>query len=246
MIDLHCHILPGLDDGSERFEESLAMAAMAAGHGIHHIAATPHCVTGMVREVTEGVAMLQELLKEEHIPVRLYPGMEIFGTYDTARLLREKKLLTLNGSRYPLIEFAFHTDGEEETDILQSVIDAGFTPLVAHPERYDCICHQPHLVNKWKKMGCLFQVNRGSLLGRNGYNAQQMAMALVRRGFATVIATDAHSPVVRTPRARDVYELVFQTVSPVAAEMLMNRNPEWILHDKRLPPVEPDWFDTSF
>lgn len=243
MIDLHCHILPGLDDGSESFEESLAMAAMAAGHGIRHIAATPHCVTGTARDVTEGVAMLQELLLEEHIPVRLYPGMEIFGTYDTARLLRERKLLTLNGSRYPLIEFAFHTDGEEETDILQSVIDAGFTPLVAHPERYDCIRHMPELVNRWKKMGCLFQVNRGSLLGRYGYSIQQMGMALVRRGFATVVATDAHSPAVRTPRARDVYELLFQSVSPVAAEMLMHRNPEWILHDKLLPPAEPDWFE---
>lgn len=242
MIDLHCHILPGLDDGSASFEESLAMAAMAADHGIRRIAATPHCVTGSAREVLSSVAMLQELLNEERIPVRLYPGMEIFGTYDTARLLREKKLLTLNGSRYPLIEFAFHTDGEEETDILQSVIDAGFMPLVAHPERYSCVCNEPQLVNRWKRMGCLFQVNRGSLLGRYGYSAQQMGMALVRRGFATVVATDAHSAMVRTPRARDVYELLFQSVSPIAAEVLMERNPEWILQNKLLPPAEPDWF----
>lgn len=243
MIDLHCHILPGLDDGSESFEESLEMAAMAAGHGIRHIAATPHCVTGSARDVTGGVAMLQELLQEEGIPVRLYPGMEIFGTYDTARLLRHNRLLTLNGSRYPLIEFSFYSDGEEETDILQSVIDAGFTPLVAHPERYDYICREPELVNRWKKMGCLFQVNRGSLLGRYGYSAQQMAMALVRRGFATVVATDAHSPVVRTPRAKDVYELLVESVSPIAADMLMNRNPQRILNDQILPPAQPDWFE---
>lgn len=243
MTDLHCHILPGLDDGSGSFEESLAMAAMAAGHGIRRIAATPHCITGSARDVTDGIAMLQELLNEEQIPVRLYPGMEIFGTYDTARLLRDKKLLTLGGSRYPLIEFDFHTDGEDETDILQSVIDAGFTPLVAHPERYDYVCREPALINRWKQMGCLFQINRGSLLGRYGYNAQQMAMALVRRGFATVVATDAHSPVVRTPRARDVYALLFQSVSPVAAELLMRRNPEWILQDKLLPPAEPVWFE---
>lgn len=243
MIDLHCHILPELDDGSGSLEESLAMAAMAASHGIRHIAATPHCVTGAARDVTEGVAMLQELLRESHIPVRLHPGMEIFGTYETAKLLQQGQLLTLNGSRYPLIEFAFDTDGEEETDILQKVIDAGYTPLVAHPERYRCICHQPELVNLWKKMGCLFQVNRGSLLGRYGYTAQQMAMALVHRGFATVVATDAHSATMRTPRARDVYELLFQGVSPVAAEVLMNRNPQLILNDKLLPPAEPDWFE---
>lgn len=243
MIDLHCHILPGLDDGSQSIEESLTMADMAARHGIRHIVATPHCVTGTTREVIGGVNLLGEFLQEARIPVRLYPGMEIFGTYDTARLLQKKQLLTLNGSRYPLIEFAFHTDGEEETDILQSVIDAGFTPLVAHPERYDYICRQPELVNHWKQMGCLFQVNRGSLLGRYGYEAQQMGVALVRRGFATVIATDAHSTAVRTPRARDVYELLFHSVSPAAAEVLMKRNPERILLDKSLPPDEPVWFE---
>lgn len=243
MIDLHCHILPGMDDGAQSFEESLAMAAMAAGHGIRHIAATPHCVIGGARDVVNGVAVLQELLQEEHIPVRLYPGMEIVGTFDTARLLREKKLLTLNDSRYPLIEFAFDTDGEEETEILQSVIDAGYTPLIAHPERYRCVCQTPELVNLWAKMGCLFQVNRGSLLGRYGHSAQQMSMALVRRGFAAVVATDAHSSVMRVPRARDVYELLFQSFSPIVAETLMERNPEWILNDKLLPPAEPDWFE---
>ena len=243
MIDLHCHILPGLDDGADTWEESLAMAAMAARHGIRHIVATPHCTSGRARDVAESAAMLQGLLREEGIPVRLYPGMEIFGTYETARLLREGKLLTLNGSRYPLIEFAFHTDGEEETDILQSVIDAGFTPIVAHPERYSYVCRDPELINRWKRMGCLFQVNRGSLLGRYGYGAQQMGMALVHRGFASVVATDAHSAAVRTPRARDVYELLFYSISPAAAETLMRRNPGLILGDKRLPPAQPDWFE---
>ena len=242
MIDLHCHILPGLDDGSRNFQESLTMAAIAANHGIRCIAATPHCITGVAREVTACVAMLQELLVDAAIPVQLFSGMEIFGTYDTAQLLQSKKLLTLNGSRYPLIEFGFHTDGEEETEILQSVIDAGFTPLVAHPERYDYICQDPMLMNRWKEMGCLFQINRGSLLGRYGHNAQQMALALVHRGFATVVATDAHSPTVRTPRAQDVYDLLYHNISPTAAQYLMQHNPEQILHDKLLPPVEPDWF----
>ena len=243
MIDLHCHILPGLDDGAENFEESLAMAAIAAGHGIRHIAATPHCASGGAWDVIERVNMLQELLLEEGIPVQLHPGMEIFGTYETARLLREKQLLTLNNSRYPLIEFSFYSDGEEETDILRSVIEAGYTPVVAHPERYSYVCQEPALINRWKKMGCLFQVNRGSLLGRYGQSAQQMGMALVQRGFATVVATDAHSPVVRTPRAKDAYEVLTHSFSPVAADVLMHRNPEMILNDRRLPPVKPDWFE---
>ena len=101
----------------------------------------------------------------------------------------------------------------------------------------------PQIVNRWKKMGCLFQINRGSLLGRYGSAAQEMGMALVHRGFATVVATDAHSPAMRTPRARDVYQLLSQEVSPLAADVLMKHNPQRILLDKTLPPVEPDWFE---
>jgi protein-tyrosine phosphatase len=243
MIDLHCHILPGLDDGSQSLEESLEMAAMAAGHGIRKIVATPHCITGAARTVTQNVAMLQQLLEEVGIPLQIYPGMEIFGTYDTARLLQEKKLLTLNGSRYPLIEFDFGTDGEDETEILRQVIAAGYTPVVAHPERCGCIRGMPQIVNRWKQMGCLFQINRGSLLGRYGFAVQEMALTLVHRGFATVIATDAHSAQVRTPRARDVYELLAEEISPMAAQVLTEINPQRILTNKTLPPVEPDWFE---
>jgi protein-tyrosine phosphatase len=148
MIDLHCHILPGLDDGSQSLEESLEMAAMAAGHGIRKIVATPHCITGAARTVTQNVAMLQQLLEEVGIPLQIYPGMGIFGTYDTARLLQEKKLLTLNGSRYPLVEFHFQSDGEEETWILRSICKLGFTPIVAHPERYGYVQQNPGLIDQ--------------------------------------------------------------------------------------------------
>ena len=243
MIDLHCHILPGLDDGAQNLEDSLQMAALAASHGIRRIVATPHCITGSAREVTQNVAMLRQLLEETHIPLQIYPGMEIFGTFDTARLLRQQKLLTLNGSRYPLIEFDFGTDGEEETEVLRQVIAAGYVPVVAHPERYRCVCQMPQIVNQWKQMGCLFQINRGSLLGRYGLAAREMGMELVHRGFATVVATDAHSPAVRTPRARDVYQLLRDAISPLAAEVLMKHNPEKILLDKTLPPADPDWFE---
>lgn len=242
MIDLHSHILPGLDDGAGSIEESMEMARMASQQGIRVMVATPHCAEDLTRDVRSGVKLLREVFAEAKIPVQLYTGMEIFGTFDTARLLRQGRLLTLNGSKYPLIEFAFHTDGAEETEILEDVIAAGYTPLVAHPERYRYICTDPELVNRWTEMGCLFQINRGSLLGRFGLDAQQMGMELVYRGFATVVATDAHSPEIRTPRLRDVYRLLSREISPVVAETLLCRNPHLILKNEQLPPAEPDWF----
>ena len=242
MIDLHSHILPELDDGAQSLQESLAMARMAVDSGITAMVATPHCAHDRAGAVMEAWQLLTEALRENRIPLRLYPGMEIFGTADTVRLLKEGKLLTLNGSRYPLVEFDFRSSGDGETMLLRSLCKAGYQPVVAHPERYAYVQRDPKLVNQWYRMGCLIQVNRGSLLGRFGRQAQAMAVELVERGFATVVATDAHSARKRTPWMRDIREVLSREVSPVCARMLLLENPGKILKNERLLPVEPEWF----
>lgn len=242
MIDLHCHILPQLDDGSQSLSDSLAMARLAVSSGVTAMAATPHCVDGHAPEVRDRVLLLREAMQDAGIPLRLYMGMEIFGTEDTARLLRSGRLLTLNGSRYPLIEFNFRGTGERETDILQDVLAAGYLPVVAHPERYAYVQEQPELINIWKDMGCLFQINRGSLLGRFGSSARHMALELVHRGFAAVVASDGHSPRMRTPWMEDVREFLAQEISPAAAEYLLLHNPRMILRNQPLETAQPEWF----
>lgn len=242
MIDLHCHILPQVDDGSQSLKDSLDMARLAAESGVTAVAATPHCVDGGATVIRERVLLLREALEEAQIPLRLYMGMEIFGTSYTAELLSEGRLMTLNGSRYPLIEFRFDGTGERETAILRDVISAGFQPLVAHPERYGYIQEDPELANLWKEMGCLFQINRGSLLGRFGQAAWDMAFELVDRGFATVVASDAHSSRMRTTWLRDVYDLLAKEFAPAAAQYLMWHNPQKILKNELIHPVKPEWF----
>lgn len=242
MIDLHSHILPELDDGSQSLQESLAMARMAAESGVTALAATPHCTDARASEVYEAWKLLRSALKENKIPLKLFPGMEIFGTEDTLQLLQEGQLFTLNGSRYPLIEFSFHSSGERETRILRSLCKAGLRPIVAHPERYAYIQYDPELLNRWYHMGCLMQVNRGSLLGRFGTRAQEMAVELVERNFATVVASDAHSAQMRTPWMEDVRKLLTREFSPARARTLLLENPRRILKDDPLPPVEPEWF----
>lgn len=242
MIDLHSHILPELDDGSQSLQESLAMARMAVDSGVTAMAATPHCADARAREVFESWKLLRQALKENRIPLKLFPGMEIFGTEDTLQLLKEGKLFTLNGSRYPLIEFSFHSGGERETRILRSLCKAGLRPIVAHPERYSYIQYDPEILNRWYRMGCFMQVNRGSLLGRFGSHAQEMAIELVERKFVAVVASDAHSPQVRTPWMEDVQQLLSRDFSPAYARTLLQENPSRILKDDPLPPVEPEWF----
>lgn len=241
MIDLHSHILPGMDDGARDTETALHMAVLAVRSGVGTMVVTPHCVSGGAEQVRERLTRLRAAVEATGIPLRLYSGMEIFGSPNTAALLRSGELLTIHGSRYPLIEFAFESDGEEETEILHRVLQAGYIPLVAHPERYRYIQEDPDLVNLWARMGCRFQINRGSLLGRFGTAAMETAWALTYRGFATVVASDAHSAVQRTPWMRDVREQLERRISPEAA-WLLQENPRRILNDERLPDLAPEWF----
>lgn len=242
MIDLHSHILPGMDDGARDLEESLRMADLAVRSGVTAMVATPHCAGDRTEEVRESLAYLRAGLRSNRIPLKVYAGMEIFGAPNTAQMLQSGQLLTLAGSRYPLIEFDFESDGEPETQVLQRVIQAGYVPLVAHPERYRYVRENPELINLWKRMGCLFQVNRGSLLGRFGPGARAMALELTGRGFATVVASDAHSASMRTPWMGDIWEQLSRRFSPSAAVWLLRDNPRRILKNEQIPPAEPEWF----
>lgn len=242
MIDLHCHILPELDDGSQSLQQSLAMARMAVDSGVTAMVATPHCMDARAREVFDSWKLLRQALKENRIPLKLFPGMEIFGTENTLQLLKDGKLFTLNGSRYPLVEFSFDSDGKTETRILNSLCKAGLRPIVAHPERYSYIQYDPEIVNRWYRMGCLMQVNRGSLMGRFGPAVQDTALELVERNFAAVVSSDAHSTQTRTTWMEDVRRLLSQDFSDAYARKLLLENPRRILKDEPIPPVKPEWF----
>ena len=242
MIDLHSHILPGLDDGARSPQESLSMARMAVESGVTAMVATPHCRDDRRREVYDSWLLLREALEEAKIPLQLFLGMEIFATSATARMLREGALFTVNNSRYPLLEFPFHAEGSRQTMILGSVCQAGFRPVIAHPERYSYVQQDLRVVNEWHRMGCLLQLNRGSLLGRFGRSAQETAIRLVEHGFACAIASDAHSPYRRTPWMKDVHTLLRDGLSPAHARQLLLENPKKILQNEDIPSAVPDWF----
>lgn len=242
MIDLHSHILPGIDDGAANLKVSIGMAQIAVDCGIRGMAVTPHCADDRRRDIRASLMLLRDALQEANIPLILYPGMEIKGSASTADLLSRGKLLTINGSRYPLIEFDFKSTGEEETEILKDVVSAGFIPIVAHPERYTYVQEDPELLNVWKELGCGFQINRGSFLGHFGEAAKQLAMEMTGRGFTTIVATDAHSDQHRIPWLKDAKLLLARQFDPIAAQYLLRQNPLRILRNEELIQSDPDWF----
>lgn len=248
MIDIHAHILPGIDDGSRNLESSLEMAAMAVESGVKVMAATPHCCTLSTRanlwgpELEECLQMLRTALKEAKIPLRIVPGMEIFGTEDVPELLSCGKMIGLNGSRYPLIEFPFSDYAGRATDILEEVLKLGMRPVVAHPERYYFTQKDPTVLNLWVEMGCLLQVNKGSLLGRFGPGPHRLSWELVARRFAYMVASDTHSPKMRTPWMGEVAQLLQENFGPAASRKLLQEHPMRVLNDEEIRPTEPDWF----
>lgn len=248
MIDIHAHILPGADDGADGLSAALAMAEMAVSCGVTAIVATPHSglphqqLSALVSDHARKLEALRSEIEKAALPLRLLPGMEIFGTRDTARLLAEGKLITLNRSRYPLIEFPFEGYAHQATEVLASVLELGLRPVVAHPERYLYVQADPVLLNLWADMGCLFQVNRGSLLGRFGPREEALAYAMVERRFVCAVASDGHSPHSRTTWMRDIHELLAEEFSPQTAHLLTEEFPRLLVENAHIPMQEPNWF----
>ena len=235
MVDLHCHILPEMDDGARDARESMAMARLALERGTTRLVATPHCRTDGAAAVQDAVCYLQEQLQCLGLPLTIIPGMEIMADAQTPRLLQEGKLLTLGGSRYPLVEFAFEGDGQLPKQLLHQLVEAGYCPVIAHPERYSYIQQDPRLLNDWLDMGCLLQLNKGSFSGQFGAQCQALAFSLVARGYAGIIASDGHGFTHRKPTLDRTWDVIASEFSPKAAAVLLQENPRRILKNISIP-----------
>ena len=242
MLDLHSHILPGLDDGARDEADLLAMARIAAEAGTVGMVCTPHCSTDdpylpeRLRMILEAVGRAGELLDTEGIPLRLYSGMELLCLGTPAPLLRAGEYLTLAGSRYLLIEFPFDIRSAAIADCAEAVSRAGLVPVIAHPERYFCVQWTPELVRAWAGNGWLLQLNRGSLTGGFGAEVMECARWIAGRRLAHLSASDAHSPLYRTPDLREGYRWVSENCAADYAELLFRENPRHMISDQSVAP----------
>ena len=238
MTDIHCHILPGLDDGAPDIDTSILMAEIAAESGVTDIIATPHTnqagrfenyaspsLDDLFRRVRDEIA-------DRKIPVRLHPGMEVYGSGMVPGMLRDGKLTTLAGSRYFLIEFGFRDLPENMDRVLRELLSAGVVPVVAHPERYEQIQNHPNWLFRWAKEGILLQSNKGSFTGFFGRKPRELAFAMVARGLTACVASDAHGYEHRTPSLEEAEEILTVEFSGDTAKSLLADNPEKILRNE--------------
>ena len=242
MIDIHCHILDGVDDGAYCLAESVEMARVACESGTKQIIATPHANAPGVEQNTWGsffvdkLAVLNERLKAEYIPVTVYPGQEVFCAGDMVSLLKSGEIITLNSSRYILVEFDFYSRSESILDQCDVLLSNGVIPVIAHPERYEALKESDQTAYRLKRKNCLLQINCGSLFGAFGRSAQNAAHGMLSDSLVDFIASDAHSPYVRTPYMADAHEMVSEMYSLEYADVLFRLNPEDLLQDKEIRP----------
>ena len=195
ICDLHTHVLPGVDDGASNMEYALQMLSNAAASDVALLAVTPHCNRPYEMQnylddsLLERFAQLQQAAQD--IPVRLVLGAEVLADAFLPQLLHQKKIPSINGSRYLLTEFPADADPDFFQDTLQSILAVGYIPLIAHPERYLSVCKMPQIVAPWLDMGCHLQLTGGSIMGEYGKTVQRTAAWLLQQDFVTCVASDA-------------------------------------------------------
>lgn len=231
IIDIHTHVLPGVDDGSTNLEVSLGMLRNARASNVTALVATPHCnIPGFCQNYydeayLENLRTLRQAAEKQNIDVKILAGMEVRVNDRMLSLLQEKKVVTLNGSRYLLTEFASDAAPGYCTGMLRKIISLGYSPVIAHPERYACVWQNPDCVDEWLALGCQMQVTGGSILGKFGYEPKRAVDMLLSRGWATCVASDAHGVFHRTNFLGDVYDYLTLHYSPSTAQRLMLENP---------------------
>ena len=240
MIDIHCHILPDLDDGASSLEEAMEMARMAAESGVTDIIATPHFrgvpdSLEMIEEIDRRCYVLREALIRNEIPVRIHKGAEILCTPHTPVMARQGLLPTLGDTQYVLTEFYFNETFDFMDSCLRKLAMCGYTPVVAHPERYEAVQWDPEMIWGWSDAGYVLQINKGSILGALGEGAEQAAHELLEMGMAHLFASDAHGCDRRTPNMDGLRRWAKECCDPECADILLRQNPQQIL--KGLPIV---------
>ena len=244
MIDLHCHLLPGIDDGAPDFETALAMARAAVADGITITACTPHIYPGLYENdgagIRAAISGLQHLLDRQGIQLKLVAGADAHVVPELIEGLKSRRIPTLNGSRYFLFEPPHHVAPPRLEETAFSAITAGFIPVVTHPERLTWIDTHYALFERLVKAGVWMQVTAGALTGRFGGKPRYFAEKLLDQGLVHILATDAHHIERRPPLLAEARDAAAKRLGDDEAQHLVFTRPLGIINNtapNELPPL---------
>lgn len=240
MVDLHCHVLPGVDDGASDDAEALRMLQIAQEDGTGIVAATPHEHRCPAERIAPGVARLNQLAAEAGLTIRVVPGSEVRIANGLLARYREGRLVTLNGTRHILLEMPL--SGQGWLPLLHRCIadlqGAGLWPILAHAERYEDVQHDPECLRAVIAAGVPVQVNASSLIGPGEWRAKPVAERLVRERLAHLLASDGHGLNWQPPRLRAAATRLADLAGADYASWML-ANAVRVLHGEALDLPEP-------
>lgn len=227
--DIHCHLLPGIDDGAADLDASLAMARMSVDHGVETVVVTPHQLGGYEHnrgdDIRRRTAELQAEIDRHEIPLRVLPGGDVRIEDHMISGIATGNVLTLGDhGKHILLELPHELYFPLEP-VLDALREQGVTGVLSHPERNAGLLAEQRLVESLVDYGCLMQVTSGSLVGGFGPDSQAMAEWMARNGLIHFLATDGHSPKRRRPRMLDGHQAAAKLVGEEAATLWCGDNP---------------------
>ncbi|MEJ5167192.1 MAG: CpsB/CapC family capsule biosynthesis tyrosine phosphatase [Thermoanaerobaculia bacterium] len=245
MIDIHCHILPGLDDGAKTMEETLEMLHIAKEKGITDIVATPHIYPEFYFPEMEKIFQIFGEVKEKVDGINLYLGTDIHFCPETLKYLREGRALTINNGNYVLIEPPeFFSEGEL-LQMLFQIRGEGYRPVITHPERYQIFREKKTLLFKIVEQGNFLQLTSASITGYFGETVQNFSKELIKEKIVHIIASDAHSPRRRIPFLKDAYDKVSEWAGE-SYSLYLQDNARRVLKNEELLEFERASIKKSF
>ena len=237
-VDIHCHILPGVDDGSQTPEETKAMLQKAWDEGIQIMVATPHYHKQRgkndIELIKKQLLLTRKLAKEVHPKMQICLGMEMYYGEDVPELLKEGRVVSIRKSRYILVEFS---PGDEFQYILNAVRKlqmSGHTVIIAHIERYNCLRKDISNVEYLREMGAYLQVNTGSITGSYGRSVKKFLREVLKAHLVQLVGTDAHGSERRTPKMQEAYKEVVKRCGEEYADQIFGQNAKKVLRNEEI------------
>ena len=236
MVDIHCHILPALDDGPKSLDESVAMAEMAIAEGITHVVATPHADSNFPFDFVLAQKRRKELQARVGDRLQLASGCEFHLNVENLRDIRpDPSKYTLNQKRYLLVEFAEFAIPPTAEEALHELQLLGLSVIITHPERNPLIRTQPQRLVRWVKQGCYVQATAQSLLGKWGESAKQITEDWLDQQMVHFFASDAHNTDKRPLRLKEARDIVAERWGESLAQSLFRDNPLAVFEGRDLP-----------
>jgi protein-tyrosine phosphatase len=238
MVDLHCHILFGLDDGPKNIEDSLAMAEDAIADGITHVVATPHCSSQFLFDFANVQARRDALAEKLQGRLKLATGCDFHLNRENLLAIRKHPApFCINQKDYLLVEFNEFSIPPAMDQTLHELQLAGLRPIITHPERNPILRSHPERLLQWVRLGCFAQITAGSLSGVFGPGAKEDAWSWMTRGLIHFVSSDAHNTARRPLKLKFAYDSIAQQLSEETARALLIENPLAAFNGDSLPYV---------